>query len=566
MENRRTFFSKGEKRKILVAEDEMINRALLGGVLEEGFEVIFAENGKEALDLIREKRDKLSLVLLDLNMPEMSGQEVLRAMGKEPALKRVPVIVMTADREAEVESLALGAVDFIPKPYPLPEVVLARVVRTIELFEDRQILGATERDPLTGLFNKEFFFRYVEQYDQHHAGVEMDAIVVDIDHFHIINDRFGVAYGDEVLRRIGGKLFEIARATDGLTGRLEADTFLLYCLHGTDYHHILDVATEGLSEKCREHNLVRLRLGVYGDADKKISAERRFDRAKMAANLVRGNVTHNVGLYDDAMREKEWQAERLVEDFSTAIAEQQFKVFYQPKFNILGDKPVLVSAEALVRWFHPEQGMISPGLFIPVFEDNGLIQELDRYVWRTAARQIRDWKDRFGFSVPISVNVSRVDLYDPALRENLAAILEETGLTSEDLLLEITESAYTEEPEQIIRTVSGLRDRSFSIEMDDFGTGYSSLNMLSDLPIDAQKLDMSFIRNAFKEQKDTRMLEIIIDMAGYLKVPVIAEGVETEEQIQTLKDLGCDIVQGYFFSKPVPSGEFEPFLQQKQDK
>lgn len=566
LENHQKFFAKGEKRRILVAEDEAINREMLSLTLSEHFDILYAEDGGKALQLLSEYGEKLSLVLLDLNMPVVSGQDILRAMKDDPNLKRIPVIVMTADKKTEVECLALGAVDFVLKPYPVPEVILARVIRTIELFEDRQIIGATERDPLTGLYNKEFFFRYVEQYDQHNPDLPMDAVVIDIDHFHIINDRFGVAFGDEVLKRVGGKLKLAMDERQGLTGRLSADTFLLYCPHETADASALEKVMEGMGHKVDENYLVRLRMGIYADVDKTISVARRYDRAKMAANLVRGNLTKKVGLYDDKMREKEWQAERLVEDFPNAIAQEQFKVFYQPKFNILGNEPVLVSAEALVRWFHPEQGMISPGIFIPLFEENGLIQELDHFVWRTAAKQVRAWKDQFGFSVPVSVNVSRVDLYDPALRETLAEILEENGLTSDDILLEITESAYTEEPEQIIRTVNGLRDRSFSIEMDDFGTGYSSLNMLSDLPIDALKLDMSFIRNAFKEGKDTRMLEIIIDMAGYLKVPVIAEGVETEEQMRTLKELGCDIVQGYYFSKPVPSPEFEPFLQKLREK
>lgn len=564
-ENRQKFLTNGEKRKILVAEDEEINRSLLCFALEAQFEVLTASDGGEAMDAVYAGRDSLSLVLLDLNMPVKGGIEILRAMKEDAALRNIPVIVMTADRQAEVSCLELGAVDFIPKPYPLPEVILARVNRTIELFEDRQLIGATERDPLTGLFNKEYFFRYVDQFDQHHTETEMDAIVLDVDRFHILNDRFGVSYGDQVLRIIGEKLKAAMIACGGLACRLEADTFLIYCPHETAKEETPEKIMEDLTKELDDNNLVRLRMGLYVNADKSIDARRRFDRAKMAANAVRGNLMRNVGVYDETMREKEWQAEKLVEEFPDALAEEQFKVFYQPKFNVLGEKPVLASAEALVRWIHPEQGMISPGVFIPVFEENGLIQKLDHYVWRSAARQVRAWKDQLGISVPVSVNVSRVDLYDPALRETLSGILKEFDLSAADILLEITESAYTEEPDQIIQTVNGLRACDFSIEMDDFGTGYSSLNMLSDLPIDALKLDMSFIRNAFKEGKDTGMLEIIIGMAGYLGVPVIAEGVETEEQMKTLKELGCDIVQGYYFSKPVPAPEFEAFLREKKE-
>jgi len=203
-------------------------------------------------------------------------------------------------------------------------------------------------------------------------------------------------------------------------------------------------------------------------------------------------------------------------------------------------------------------------VFIPLFEENGLIQQLDLYVWREAAAQIRDWKERLGVSVPVSVNVSRIDMYDPNLISTFQELLEENALRPDELLLEITESAYTQDSAQIISTVNRLRDLGFRIEMDDFGTGYSSLNMISSLPIDALKLDMKFIRNAFRDGRDTRLIEVIIDIADYLSVPVIAEGVETLEQLNALRAMGCDMVQGYYFSKPVPAPEYEAFITQRR--
>ena len=305
-------------------------------------------------------------------------------------------------------------------------------------------------------------------------------------------------------------------------------------------------------------------MGVYAHADKSIDLECRFDRSKMASDTVRNNYMSSFALYDDELHQNEIYAERLLEDFQRAIDGKQFKVYFQPKFDIRPDVPTLASAEALVRWIHPELGFISPGAFIPLFEENGLIQQLDLYVWRETAAQIRDWKDRLGMSVPVSVNVSRVDMYDPNQIQTFESLLREYDITSDELLLEITESAYTQDSQQIISKVNHLRDLGFHIEMDDFGTGYSSLNMISTLPIDALKLDMAFIRNAFKDGGDTRLIEVIIDIADYLRVPVIAEGVETEEQLNTLKVMGCDIVQGYYFSKPVPAGEYERFIEEKK--
>ncbi len=553
------FHSSAGKRQILIADDESINRELLGLVLAEEYEILYAEDGAAAWETILECCDTLSLVLLDLMMPGMNGQEILRRMRTEARTAHIPAIVLTADQKAEVECLNLGAADFIPKPYPEADIILARVLRTIELSEDRDIIQSTERDELTGLYNREYFYRYAEQFDQFHADLPMDAIAIDINHFHMINERFGTAYGDSVLRRIGEKIRDRVAPDNGIVCRREADTFLVYCPHREDYRELLQEASEGLAEEGGTGR-VRLRMGVYANADKDLEVERRFDRAKLAADTVRGNYSNPVALYDDDFHRQEIYAEQLIEDFHRGIAEKQFTVHYQPKFDVRQEIPVLSSAEALVRWKHPVYGTVNPGSFIPLFEKNGLIQELDRYVWREAARQIRQWRDEVGFAVPVSVNVSRVDMYDPDIAMVLENVVEENGLAPADILLEITESAYTQDSEQIIAVVKGLRERGFRVEMDDFGTGYSSLNMISALPIDALKLDMHFVRNAFRGEKDTRMISVIIDISDHLSVPVIAEGVETEEQLNVLRDLGCDIVQGYYFSKPVPAGEFSAFL------
>ena len=561
-DNQAKFHSADGRRLVLVVEDEAVNRAILGMILEKDYEVLFAENGEEALSVIDGKKGLLSLVILDLIMPVMPGLEVLRRIKADPDTRDLPVIVASGDQSQEIDCLNAGAGDFIQKPYPEPGVILARVHRTIELFEGRQIIQSTERDPLTGLYNREFFFNYAEQYDQYHRDTPMDAIVLDINRFSIINERYGRAYADEVLRRVGEKAREIVHDAGGIVCRCEADIFLVYCPHREDYKAILDNASMGLSGEQNANNRVRLRMGVYSNVDKSVELERRFDRAKNASDSVRNSFTRSIGIYDDTLRKAEMYSEQLIEDFPRAIEEKQFRVFFQPKFNITGEKPFLAGAEGLVRWQHPELGLISPGVFIPLFEENGLIQKLDHYIWREAARQIRIWKDTVGFTVPVSVNVSRVDMYDASIVYTLLDILEESRLEAEALHLEVTESAYAEDAEQIIETVKRLRSMGFLVEMDDFGTGYSSLNMLSTLPIDVLKLDMKFINSAFGQEKDIHMLEIILEIARHLSAPVVAEGVETEEQMKALREIGCDMVQGYLFSPPVPPEKFEPFLQE----
>ena len=546
-------------RRILVVEDDLINREILSLMLRDTYDILIAETGKQALELLESDYGTLSLVLLDLNLPDMKGVDILGHIKGNALTARLPVIVMTADQNAEVECLTLGATDFISKPYPKQEIVLARIRRTIEQFEDRDIIRWTERDQLTGLYNREFFYRYAAQHDEYHPEEPTDAIMLDINHFHMVNERYGKEFGDRVLRLVAEKLRAKVSDSDGIICRKEDDTFLIYCLHRSDYGQILD----GVCMQMETDYQIRARMGVYPDVDRGIDMERRFDRAKQAADAVKNSYSQTVGFYDNAMHEKELYLEQLLEDFHTAIREKQFTVFYQPKFDVRPDEPVLCSTEALARWRHPKLGLISPGVFIPLFEKNGLIRELDSFVWREAVAQIRTWEERLGRLIPVSVNVSRIDLNDPPLLKILEKTVDEAGIGRESILLEITESAYTDNAEQIVNVVKTLRESGFFIEMDDFGTGFSSLNMITTLPIDALKLDIQFIRTAFRDRKDTRLLETVIRLAQSLGLSTIAEGVETEEQMLTLKALGCDVVQGYYFSKPLPADEFEAFAREK---
>jgi len=555
------------KRHILIVDDEMINQMILGNMLKDNYEVLYASDGIEALEQIKIHKDDLAIVLLDLQMPQMGGMEVLKVMKEEDELKGIPVIVITADQTAEVDCLKIGAIDFIPKPYPTVEIVQVRVNRCIELSEKRNIIESTERDSLTNLLNPDYFLRYVRMYDQHYHDMSMDAMVLDVNHFHMLNERYGKQYGDSVLSRIGKRVRQISREIGGVCCRRGADTFFIYCPHRDDYESILEKASEDFVDEEVSKNRVRLRMGVYSQVDKSIQIERRFDYAKIAANTVKSGYRTAVGIYDTEMHEAELYRERLLEDFRPSLENNRFTVYFQPKYDIRPEDPILASAEALVRWDHTELGMISPGVFIPLLEDNGLILDLDQFVWRETAARIRDWKDRFGFSVPVSVNVSRIDMLTPNLKDIFKEILETYDLSPDDMMLEITESAYTGDSDQVISTAKELRGMGmgFRIEMDDFGTGYSSLGMLTHLPIDALKLDVSFIRSAFGETRDVRMIELIIDIADYLHVPVVAEGVETEEQYMVLKAMGCEYVQGYYFSKPVPHEMFDQFLAERAE-
>ncbi|MBQ9515333.1 MAG: EAL domain-containing protein [Ruminococcus sp.] len=550
--------SGGMKRRVLIVDDEMINRELLGAMISATYDVDFAENGKDALDKLRAPDAHYSLILLDLLMPVLDGFEVIKACHADEFLRRIPIIVMTSEKSAKVKSIRMGAADFITKPYDMPEVILARCERIIELSEDKSIIDSTERDPLTGLYTRGYFFAYLPGL-QAHLDSPMDAMVLNIDRFHMLNELFGREEGDKVLRCVGDSIKAFLEGTRGIACRTEGDNFLIYCEHHDDYEQEARDRQDELNRMTQAHN-IHLRIGVYACESDDVDFERCFSRAKAACDRIRGQFELVTTFYDHEIYEKNVFCERLIGDLQDAIDGRQFVVYYQPKYRIQGERPVLASAEALIRWIHPTLGFISPGDFIPLFEKNGLIRKVDRYVWREAAAQIRRWKDTYGRSIPVSVNVSRVDIFDPDLEEKLQTILKDNALNPGDMYLEITESAYSDNADHLIEVVNRLRESGFRIEMDDFGSGYSSLNMLTTIPIDVLKLDMEFIRNMLTDETNEKLVGLMIDIASYLDVPVVAEGVEEREQLDALKQMGCELVQGYYFSPPLPAGRFEELI------
>ena len=548
---------------VLIVDDQEINRDVLGMILEDDYDIIYATNGREALEMIREYQEKLSVVLLDLIMPEMDGFKVLEYVRNDELLKAIPIIVLTAERNAELKALEMGAADFITKPFDMHEVILARVERIIELSEGRQLIQAAEFDHLTRLYSRNFFFEYANRIHQYHPNWRMAAVVIDIEQFHSVNALNGREFGDRVLEAIGDGIRAFLAENDGIASRFEADQFGIFCQKQDDYQALLERLQARVSALSKNAS-IRLRMGVAPWREG-VEPVLLFDQARAACNMVRNNYKTHLMVYDEDMHQRELMNQRLLNDLRRAVEERELMVYYQPKYNVQCEPPMLSSAEALLRWNHPELGMISPGSFIPLFESNGQISTVDNYVWNEAARQIAEWRRKFGVTLPVSVNLSRVDVFDPTLEERLDGLIARYGLDYGALKLEVTESAYTENAEQMIELINRLRAKGFVIEMDDFGSGYSSLNMLSYMPIDVLKMDMNFVRNITHSEKDFRLVEVVLDIARYLKVPVVAEGVETEQQLNMLKEAGCDLVQGYYFSKALPPEAFEELiLKEKQ--
>lgn len=419
----------------------------------------------------------------------------------------------------------------------------------------RKLISATETDDLTGLYNRSFFFQYANRIYREHPDTPMDAIVLNIEQFHTVNALYGRDFGDQVLRTLGKEIQAVAKEAGGIAGRFEADRFDIYCPHTDMYQAIYDRLQKKLEESA-PNTSIRLRMGVM-PWQEKIEPWQLFDRARIACTMARGHYKEHLIIFDEKIRDREIFEQRLLNDLRRALDSYEFEVFYQPKYNIQTMPPKLVSAEALVRWRHPELGMISPDDFIPLFEKNGRISMVDKYVWEEAAKQIARWKEQYGITIPVSVNLSRLDVFNPMLENTLDEILIYNDLDYNDIKLEVTESAYTENADHVIRVVENLRKKGYIVEMDDFGTGYSSLNMLSSMPIDVLKMDRAFVRNIEHSEKDIQLVGLILDIAKNMNIPVIAEGVETEEQIRLLKDLGCALVQGYYFSKPLHASDFE---------
>ena len=429
--------------------------------------------------------------------------------------------------------------------------------------ERQELIAAAENDELTGLFNRGFFYEYAKRFAKQFPHWNMDAIVLNIEQFHLVNELNGREFGDRVLRSLGREIQNFLEKNGGIAGRIEGDRFDIYCKHVESYQALLDRFQEKLNEISRSTG-IRLRMGVM-PWQAGMESGQAFDRAWAACNMVRGTNKHLM-IYNEGIRAKENYNQRLLNDLRRAVEQREFKVYYQPKYNIQYEPPRLASAEALVRWQHPELGLIPPCDFIPLFEGNGQISIIDKYVWAEAAKQIALWKKKYGVTIPVSVNLSRVDVFDPQLEDILDGLIFDNGLTHQDLKLEVTESAYTENAEEVLKVIERLRAKGYEIEMDDFGSGYSSLNMLSSMPVDVLKMDRGFIMNIEHSEQDFRLVQLILDIARNLKLSVIAEGVETERQMTMLKNAGCDYVQGYYFSRPLPPDEFEHFIAKENDK
>lgn len=541
-----------QKKTVLVVDDQKINRDILKNMLEEEYDVVCADNGRTAIEILLSDTE-ISAVLLDLVMPEMDGYAVLSEMKRHSEISKIPVIVATQmdATDIEVKALTMGARDFVTKPYR-PQVICQRLRNLIQMKEAKSTVKIIEKDSLTGLLTKEAFFHKVSRELKENITQEYDIVIIDIEKFKLVNENYGVEEGDRLIRHMAEVLNDVAQRIGGFCAHASADMFYIFAPRTDDYlNTIIEYVDQDVSSYPLNMRL-NVKYGIYQIENRETALLNMCDRARMAVNKVKGDYDRKFSYYDESFQEGMLEQQSIIDDMEKALENQEFMVYLQPQVELKNE--TVHGAEALVRWQHPTRGMLSPSDFVPLFEDNGFVTHMDMFVWDKTCQMIREWKDKGYRIVPVSVNISRKDFYKLDLAEHMKNLVMKYKLNPFDLHLEVTESAYTENSEQIIHTLNKLRKMGFLIEMDDFGSGYSSLNMIYELPINVLKLDMKFMQA--NNQDLEKIMKFVIGLAKSLNLNTTAEGVETKEQVDLLKRMGCDNVQGFFYSKPLPESDF----------
>lgn len=548
------------KKVILIVDDIEANRMLLKSVWEDEdeYETLEASCAEEAMAVMEARKD-ISLILLDIIMPGMSGMELLGKLKEQDEYNRIPIIMNTQsdEKKYEEEALKLGADDFIFKPY-IASVIRKRVENVIK----KNIYERDRKDDLTGIYNYETFYSQTRRMLLRNTNKEYVLLRFNIAKFKLVNEFFGISEGDKVLIRLAGT---ISRAVGfaGTYARMEADHFVC-CVpedmlkRGSLFKETME---SGVKEIEDEFSLI-VQCGLYAIRDRSVPVSIMCDRANMASQRIKGNYIKRYAYYDEKVGEQYIEEQKLIRDMNKALEERQFYIELQPVYDSITEKPV--SAEALVRWKHPEKGIISPGIFIPLFEKSGQIFQLDMFVWEEVCKTLAEAKESGKILNPISVNISRVDFYEQGLIKKFDSLMEKYKLDKHLLKLEVTESAYTENPQEIIRQVIEFRREGYDVMMDDFGSGYSSLNTLKELPVNILKIDMQFMNNLENSVRAGTIVLSIVRMVKLLGMVTIAEGVETKSQLEFLRNIGCNQIQGYYFSRPLKIEQYKELLDKQE--
>lgn len=422
----------------------------------------------------------------------------------------------------------------------------------------RALKYQAQHDELTGLYNKSGFVAATRRLLDQAPDVPHILLRGDITQFKLYNDLLGVEAGDRLLQQIAEELKRIA--LPGVTyGRWTADHFV-GCMPAdrTPVNKLCEHMTAWVRSQYPDYQL-QLCFGLYEIDEPAMDINLMCDRALLAMRTVKGLYPAQIGVYSTPLREQIMKEQWVVNTMQSALDAGQFVPYFQPQYHLHTGE--ITGAELLVRWNSPEKGLMTPSEFIPIFERSGAVAGVDAYLWEQACRWLRSWLDRGNPPLPVSINVSRVDMRVIDVCQVIPALVEKYGLSPALIRLEVTESAYVDSAAQLIRVIQRMQELGFIIEMDDFGSGYSSLNLLKDVPVHVLKLDMGFLSPGDEYDRGASILRSIMNMARWLRLQVIAEGVETQRQADFLRSIGCSYAQGYYFAKPLPVDEFERLLR-----
>ena len=572
-----------KKNKILIVDDNKLNRQSLADIFRKAYQIVESEDGKKALEYL--KKDKglsVAAIILDLIMPVMDGFAFLEEFKKHSEYKYIPIVIATTEDNVENEKRCLeyGVCLLYTSPSPLyssaasdvykrqipksfhREIIWFRVMNAIKRSKQHFL----EYDSLTGIYNRQMFYQKTREMLDDSKDQTFAFIRLDIDRFKMINSFYGAAEGDRLLRCMAHNICGVLSAYKTYTyGRLNSDVFGI-CVAVEKEQDALLIAQK-IREQVKKNGELRCYLetsaGCYIIRDKEMEVSAIYEHAVIAAQECKGQYMHHEALYTEQMGKEMQREQQIINEMDTALEEKQFVVYFQPKYELDGYTPR--AAEALVRWKKPDGTMVSPGEFIPVFEKNGFIIKLDYYVWDQVCQLIATALRAGRKPDPISVNVSRVNLYNPNFLESLVNLVEKYRIPPEYLHLELTESVFSDTENVILNAVNYLHKAGFTILMDDFGSGYSSLNVLKDIDLDVLKIDMKFLSKGKDDGRGEKILAAVIQMAKALDMPVIAEGVEEKKQVQMLKRLGCNYIQGYYFAKPMPQEDYERLARKSHE-
>ena len=549
----------GEKRKILIVENDEFNLKSLISLLADRYEIITACDGKIGLRLLEENYKDLALVLMNIQIPVLSGFDFLRKVQEDPFLSLIPIIVMTASDapKTEVVCLNLGAADYIRKPYHA-ELIKKRLENVIRLRESSVSLREIEKDSLTGLYTEQAFFHYSRRIMQFRSDKKMHVIIGRIKDFELIISIYGRKKANELLcymASIYNKKFKY-----GLLAKKGKASFL--CLLSDDYkldHQRMDNVINEFTENAPIKG-IRIKYGIYKNIDKNLPITTICDYASMAAETVMEDYNHDYAYYTDELAQKRIYNQMIENCFTDALKNKEFMIYYQPKIDLITEK--VIGAEALVRWQRTDGSMISPENFIPIYEKNGQIQKLDAYIFGQVCRLQKRILDESKKLLSVSVNLSRSSILCEEIVEQYTKIVRENDIPITCVPLEITESASVY-GQKVVKVAERLLQSGFKLHIDDFGSGYSSMESLSRLPFSVLKIDKSLIDHICETRVEI-LVNHIIKLSKDLNMRVLAEGVETKEQLDILRKIKCDEIQGFYYARPMPEVEFVEYVRRKR--